>query len=178
MLATLAVLLGMGACGGPGGPHVEHHPRLLDKICQGDQCTITGAVRRTTGLTSDSVGYQLGPGAGSIVIPSPGNNASVLVRGHGALYDNCTGSRSGCVASNVPANYTWIDVLSTIESDGGPGAAADGGLGEAGDAGPADAGGGRRVLVLSVEDNGSVVHLGDVRTSETLLCSVAPAGPR
>ena len=64
---VLALVLGQGAC----NTQVDSESRLLDEACAVDQCTTTGAARATTGLTSDSLAFQVGPGPGKVVIPLP-----------------------------------------------------------------------------------------------------------
>ncbi len=41
-------------------------PRYLDELCAADEYTLAGNAVRTTGITSDSCGFVLGPGAGSV----------------------------------------------------------------------------------------------------------------
>lgn len=157
LLAIAIAILLAGACSGADLSKPTERLRILDDLCQADGCTTSGSARRTTGLTSDSVGYQLGPGAGSLVMPRPpGDNVSILVRGHGTLRVNCVRGGADCSSEPLPADYDWIDVVW----------AADGG-----DAGP-------QLLDLSVDEGGSEAHLADVRSHNPLACSIAAAGPR
>jgi hypothetical protein len=41
-------------------------PRYLDELCASQAYTLRGNALRTSGLTSDSCGFVLGPGAGSV----------------------------------------------------------------------------------------------------------------
>ena len=43
--------------------------RLIDRVCASQACAVSGSARQTQGLTADSIGFQLGPGAGSVVFP-------------------------------------------------------------------------------------------------------------
>lgn len=151
LLVAGVMALGVGACFGPvdaSGPI----PQQLTDLCKGGACDTTGAARRTTGLTSDTIGYQLGPGAGSVLIPSARGSFSALVRGHGTFSMELSGSST--VEHDIPRRYAWIDV----------GGNEDGGLSD---------------IRFSVADDGSELHLADLRVMFPAgTCSVVPVGPR
>lgn len=45
--------------------------RLIDVLCERDQCAVEGSAHRVRGLTPDSCGFELGPSAGSVVFGFP-----------------------------------------------------------------------------------------------------------
>jgi len=45
--------------------------RLIDVLCEREQCAVEGSARRVQGLTPDSCGFELGPGPGSVVFGFP-----------------------------------------------------------------------------------------------------------
>ena len=90
----LAILtLGLAAAGACSS-NVESQTRLLDDACGGGECETSGAAQQVTGLTGDSIGYQLGPGPAKLDIPLPtfsdptqdSFDAEVLAEGHGTLH--------------------------------------------------------------------------------------------
>ena len=93
--------------------------RLLDTACNEGTCKTTGAERRTTGLTADSIGFQIGPGKGEVLIPipmlnRPDDNAfdvTVLVQGTGTAQVTLrhTACTSGCGETSVAlgTDYRW-----------------------------------------------------------------------
>lgn len=139
-----------GACSGPDLSKPIVQPQQLNDLCAGSACTTTGSARRTTGLTSDTIGYQLGPGAGSVLVPRAPSGLSVLVRGHGTFSVDAASSFGA--DHTAPSDYAWI----VVDDE---------------DAGVAD-------VQFSVADDGSELHIADLRTTTSgLRCSVAPAGP-
>lgn len=141
----------MAACSGPDLSKPVRQPQQLGDLCGGNACTTTGSARRTTGLTSDTIGYQLGPGAGSLLLTNAPSGLSVMVRGHGTFYVEQSGSFG--TGHDVPSDYAWVDINGQ-------------------DAGRTD-------VELSVADDGSELHVADLRTTTSgFRCSVAPAGPR
>lgn len=162
VLALLCALLGVGGC--VAGSDNQPTVRALDTLC-GDaaSCYATGAVRRTSGPTADSIGYQLGPGAGALTIPFEAgtSSAGVLVRGSGRLYVRLSGcNQCRDFSRRVGADPQWIDLAAGVP---------DAGIYDAGDA-PASA-------ELAVHDDGSQIDIIDVQDTPPS-CSVAPAGPR
>jgi hypothetical protein len=81
LIANLALL----ACSSPTPE------RFLDQACRDRQCNTTGSARETSGITGDSIGFELGPGPGSVTIDvdvpvrtDPGR-FELLDRGSGSL---------------------------------------------------------------------------------------------
>ncbi|MCA9597309.1 MAG: hypothetical protein KC776_28540 [Myxococcales bacterium] len=124
----LAILtLGLAAAGACSS-NVESQTRLLDDACGGGECETSGAAQQVTGLTGDSIGYQLGPGPAKLDIPLPtfsdptqdSFDAEVLAEGHGTLHarllrEDCTnGSCTRTVIDErttiVPRSYDWVRV--------------------------------------------------------------------
>lgn len=97
-------------------------PRLLDRACPNvDDCEVTGAAQRTTGITEDSVGYRLGPGDGSLTIPlqptgvGPDFVFEILVAGEGSAQLSSSGL--GISESiELPSSYDWRRITGTIAS--------------------------------------------------------------
>lgn len=118
MLALVVALVWSAGCTMDLGSKPD--VRALDSMCQGNACVTTGSARRTTGITADSVGYQLGPGAGSLRIPVDGQagGLSVLVRGKGNFYLSLVGCSSCSPESReATSDYRWVDLYSV--EDGG-----------------------------------------------------------
>lgn len=118
----MGLLLGVVVCSacfdfqdaGPGDP------RLLDRACSGsDRCTTSGKARRTTGITADSVGFELGPGGGSVVIPLLADSSSdevsveVLVAGSGKV-DVSSSELSASDSFTLSDDYEWFQVGGAI----------------------------------------------------------------
>ncbi len=118
---TLGLLVvAAGACGREDG-----EARLVDRACRSGRCMTSGSARQVSGITSDSVGFRLGPGPGKIVIPLPtfssqGNNSfhvELLAAGTGRLrtrltQGTCDPSGSGCslvdsASSFLGREYRW-----------------------------------------------------------------------
>jgi hypothetical protein len=147
-------------------------PRLLDKVCRSGGCTTSGAVRRTTGPTADTIGYHFGPGVGSLSIPLytllPGDqdttdldSLQALVAGHGKISIGAEdGACCGSVSKSVPGEYNWVDF--DLESNGEQ--SADGGESAEG------------MLVLSVAGDGTEFDLADLRYTPSTGCSVVAPG--
>ena len=111
-----------GACDTQDG-----EARLVDRACRSGRCTVTGSAKQVSGITSDSVGFRLGPGPGKVRIPLPafssaGNDSfhvDVLASGTGQLktrlsQESCDGS-GNCNLDEVDsasgilgADYEWI----------------------------------------------------------------------
>ncbi len=154
--AGVLALLAVGACMGnvdlSSSSGATGESQQLSALCQDSACDTTGTARRTTGITSDTVGFQLGPGAGSVLVPSVPGHFAVLVRGHGTFSADLFGKYTA--QHDIPPDYTWVDI------------------GGDEDAGIAD-------VRFSVADDGSELHIADLRTLVGYAgCSVAPAGPR
>ncbi|HET9930267.1 MAG TPA: hypothetical protein VFQ35_06260 [Polyangiaceae bacterium] len=94
-LLGVAVVWGSFAACGPTEPDGEDYSatRLLDRACANEACSLRGDVRKIQGLTSDSLAYELGPGAATLSIPVQSElepleanwGALALVKGHGTL---------------------------------------------------------------------------------------------
>jgi hypothetical protein len=121
--AIFAGVVAAGAC----TSQVDSQSRLLDEACAVEECTTTGVARATTGLTSDSLAFDIGPGPGKVVIPLPafsnGGDSSfrleALVSGAATarlLRTSCSGDAGACStqvedSSSVYANtYDWEPV--------------------------------------------------------------------
>ncbi len=132
LLLLFSALAVAGAC----SSNVESRPRLLDESCGGGECTTSGAARQTTGLTADSLGYELGPGPAKLTIPlqsfsDPNHDAfdaEVLLEGHGTITgrllqgDNCGTSPCDVVDEHttvVPRQYDWVRVGTFVSSSSG-----------------------------------------------------------
>ncbi len=94
--------------------------RLLDEVCKDEQCATGGSARETCGLTSDSIGFELGPGAGSVNIMVPpmqnqfGSSLELLVRGRGSIsvtieQGNCAPACSSNAIELHP-DWRWLPV--------------------------------------------------------------------
>jgi len=94
--------------------------RLLDQTCREGRCKTTGSARETSGLTADSIGYELGPGPGSVTITVPGHNAStsadleVLVKGSGSLVVS-TGCTTCSHSIELHDGWRWEHVAGGFE---------------------------------------------------------------
>jgi hypothetical protein len=94
--------------------------RLLDEVCEDEQCAISGSARQTSGPTSDSIGFELGPGPGSVNIMVPpaqsqfGNRLELLARGRGSV--SVTIERASCAPScganavELSEDWRWVPV--------------------------------------------------------------------
>lgn len=153
LVAGVVALLAAGACSSPSDfGSQQGASQELTGLCTDSTCDTTGSARRTTGLTSDTIGFQIGPGAGSVLIPSVPGHFSVLVRGHGTFSAELIGTSTA--QHDIPKDYAWVDI----------GGDADAGLSD---------------VRFSVANDGSELHMADL--SVVLApgnCSVAPAGPR
>lgn len=95
-------------------------PRLLDRACaSATACTTSGKARRTTGITDDSVGFELGPGGGSVTIPLVADSSSdevlveVLVAGSGKV-DVSSSELSASDSFTLSGDYEWFPVGGVI----------------------------------------------------------------
>jgi hypothetical protein len=94
--------------------------RLLDEACRDQQCATSGSARQTTGVTSDSIGFEIGPGPGSVNVMVPllpghlGNDIELLARGSGSVSVTIEGSDCApdCNARSfeLGKNWDWISV--------------------------------------------------------------------
>lgn len=76
------------------------------RLCASQACAVSGSARQTQGLTADSIGFQLGPGAGSVVFPltpdvlpeffSSRYTVEVLIKGEGTTS-----------LTRLSPNYEW-----------------------------------------------------------------------
>ncbi|HTQ07893.1 MAG TPA: hypothetical protein VMI54_28770 [Polyangiaceae bacterium] len=64
--ALFALVLATACVSGPEDEVGVTAPRYLDQLCANDAYQLQGSAVRTTGITDDSCGFVLGPGAGSI----------------------------------------------------------------------------------------------------------------
>ncbi len=156
-MRLLVLVLGLAAC------ELDFHapkgtsPRLLDRACNSAQCTMSGDVTEAEGITPDSTGFRLGPGAAKLTIPLESSTATsavssckgveLLVAGQGVLH-------AGSQSIVLQDTYAWSCVPS-IDNN---------------------------ALVLAV-DAGSTVRLVDIRSSTldyvgSSACSVAAVGAR
>jgi hypothetical protein len=99
-------------------PHDPHpgEARLLDRACSApDGCTIAGDARRTSGLTSDSVGFRLEAGASlDVAVPTSSFAISgddvwhdeVLVSGSGRITIACDGAP--CGDGQASSDFVWL----------------------------------------------------------------------
>jgi len=128
-VAILGGVIAAGAC----TSQVDSQSRLIDEACAVEECTTTGNARATTGLTSDSLAFKIGPGPGKVVIPLPafshGGNSSfrleALVSGAATarlLRSTCSSDAGACStqvqdSSSMYANvYDWEPVGSYSSS--------------------------------------------------------------
>jgi hypothetical protein len=103
LCASLVVSGAFTACDSPD----VSESRLIDRLCEREQCVTEGSARRVQGLTPDSVGFELGPAPGSVVFHFPTDveprfsNAAVevLIEGEGV-------SSLGTLSPN----YEWRSV--------------------------------------------------------------------
>ena len=111
------VVVAAGACGREDG-----EARLVDRACRSGRCVTSGSARQVSGITSDSVGFRLGPGPGKIVIPLPtftsqGNNSfhvELLAAGSARLktrltQETCDSSGSGCSIAEVDTASNFLE---------------------------------------------------------------------
>ncbi len=152
LLAGIAALLAVNGCFGSLDLSSGPDPQWLTGLCADNACATMGSARQTTGITSDTIGFQLGPGAGSVLIPSVPGDLSILARGYGTFSAELLGGST--VERDIPKDYGWVDI----------GGSDDGGVSN---------------VRFSVSGDGSRLHIADLRvTLPAGHCSVAPAGPR
>ncbi len=87
--------------------------RLLDQTCTEQRCQTTGSAHETSGLTGDSLGFEIGPGPGSVAIPVHHNVLTdgpleLLLKGSGSLVvtigpEGCT----NCSSQSIELNQGW-----------------------------------------------------------------------
>ncbi len=114
---TLPGLIVLGALLACGTPTPE---RLLDEACRDQQCATSGSARQTTGATSDSIGFEIGPGPGSVNIMIPrlsssfGSGVELLARGSGTIAVTIEGPECApnCSSSSIELDkgWSWIPV--------------------------------------------------------------------
>ena len=119
-LPSLVVLAALLACGTPSPE------RLLDDACLDQQCATSGSARETSGLTADSIGFELGPGPGSVNIMVPalpgslGTGVELLLRGSGSV--SVTIEKPDCApdcssgAFELTKQWRWVPVGSAASS--------------------------------------------------------------
>jgi hypothetical protein len=159
--------------------NVDSKARLIDDACANSACTLSGSARQTSGITADSIGFKVGPGAGKITIPIPPYassnnymNVEVLVSGHGQftgrLMRQSCGDGGACAPTPVDTatiyvgrDYGWASVGTYSVGSGSSGFA---GLS----------------AEIEVTDSSANVDLLDVRyeTFDTIRCSVSTPGAR
>jgi len=114
LLCALVVAMSILACDGAHDTN-RSESRLLDEVCGGSNCTVSGSARRTTGPTGDSIGFKAGPDPGSISIPlsTPSgydqNIVEVLVSGHG-------NAQIGGVSLALSTEPHWIEAQTAAQS--------------------------------------------------------------
>ncbi|HWP08205.1 MAG TPA: hypothetical protein VNN72_20825 [Polyangiaceae bacterium] len=79
-------------------------PRLLDELCNTGAYTLTGTAVRTAGLTQDSCGFELGPGAGEVAfeLAVSGGGIHNTTKISGLLLD---------LDADGPTNARWVPLL-------------------------------------------------------------------
>jgi hypothetical protein len=103
----LIVILALLACATPTPE------RLLDRTCGEGQCETSGSARETSGLTSDSVGFELGPGPGSVTIDVavPDGDLSrsleLLLKGSGSVVVTVSPACTGCSSGAIELHDEW-----------------------------------------------------------------------
>lgn len=109
----LPCLILFGALLACGTPSPE---TLLDEVCRDQQCATSGSARETTGLTTDSIGFELGPGPGSVNIMVPawsnrlGAGIELQMRGSGQVLvtieaEDCAPT---CSSSSIELRQNWV----------------------------------------------------------------------
>jgi hypothetical protein len=91
-------------------------PRLLDELCNTNAYALTGAAIRTAGLTEDSCGFELGPGAGEVAfaVENVSGGPSSTTKVSGLIVD---------LDADGPKNARWVPLLVLDRSsfnDGSP----------------------------------------------------------
>jgi hypothetical protein len=125
---VLVVIAALLACATPTPE------RLLDEACRDKQCATTGSARETTGLTADSIGFELGPGPGSVTIPGgrlqfASGQLELLVKGSGSVVvtvgpPGCTGCNSHSIV--LHDQWRWERVETVLElGNSGPAIAVE-----------------------------------------------------
>lgn len=142
MLCAFAAALSFFACG--GDPEVKHsQSRLLDDACTVGSCPLTGSARRTSGITPDSSGFQLGPGSGSVTIPIalPSGYDNQLIE---VLVAGTGNARVGASLIQLSPSPRWVPVDRSTQpsSSGTP-----------------------EAVSVGVDTDGSVLSLYDVRAT-------------
>lgn len=118
----LALSVGVcSACFDFGDPAPED-PRLLDRACESsDDCKTSGKARKTTGITADSLGFELGPGGGSVTIPlraeGGGDQVSVevLVAGTGQV-EVSSSELSASESFTLGDDHEWFPLAGVASS--------------------------------------------------------------
>lgn len=122
LLAFLALASAATACAFDLTTPQPEDPRLIDRACPDEtSCQTSGTAERTTGITGDSIGYRMGPMAGSVRIPLERRNMgddfslAVLASGSGTLEVTLP---SANVQRSLPLSedYEWLEVDGTFPS--------------------------------------------------------------
>ncbi len=121
-------------------------PRFLDRVCESGTCETSGSAREASAITTDTVGFEMGPAAGSVTfeLRPDGSDATLalLMAGHGAV--SVTSPDLGLVQSfQLTDDYWWFDATVTPPTSA-----------------PTSA-----KVSVSVADVGSVVQLADIRAT-------------
>jgi hypothetical protein len=151
-------------------------PRLLDRICTGEACAVSGSARVTSGIAPGSTAIIIGPGTGSARIPLGGFAAmttrqsewhvEVLLGGSGTVVATCNGAPCPGAGADAGASrfaeyggYVWTTVEQVhgtycpYGSDGCSPYPA-----------PLDPG---ATLELTTDDASSIIDVADVRIEAT-----------
>jgi hypothetical protein len=153
LFVTLTALAAFSAC---SDERDYSESRLLDKLCAQGECTTSGSARQTQGLTADSIGFELGPAAGSVILPlrddlladfsSSSFSVEVLIQGLGRAS-----------SATLTPEYAWRSAEVSVATSGRPESAT-----------------------VTVSD-GSTAKIADLRlvhSPDDLVCSVSAPGLR
>lgn len=121
-------------------------PRFLDRACEYGTCRTYGSAREASAITTDTIGFEMGPGAGSVSfeLRPDGTDVTVmfLMAGHGVA--SVTSPEVALTGTfQLSEDYQWFDSTATTPSDA-----------------PS-----RVNVSVSVADDGSVVQLADIRAA-------------
>jgi hypothetical protein len=114
---SVVIILVPLCCGVDNSSAYYSSPRILDAVCRAGACSTTGAVQQTAGLTGDSIAYQVGPGDGSLELPSlyKQQRFELLVAGKGAFELGVV--KAGCsvcvpvfTTESLSEDGTWLAV--------------------------------------------------------------------
>ncbi len=105
-------------------------PQLLYRSCHSGDCMVTGAAERKSGLTHDTVGFRLGPGAGKVSVPMRRQGSDFVLEFMLAGRGTATIRVLDVVSRDVKltGDYRWHELSGTLpantsipDPDGGPG---------------------------------------------------------